>query len=80
LRHDAPTSPFADDRNGATDPWSATWVRHYDRASRRRHHAGGYKKLRREAKRRRRFEVAIFVALGLAVAVVFSIFTAILSR
>jgi hypothetical protein len=80
VSHDAPTRPSSDDRDDAAGPWSSTWVRHYDRASRRRHHAGGNKKIRREAKRRRRYELAIFLALGLAVAVVFSIFTAILSR
>jgi hypothetical protein len=80
VSHDAPTQPFADDRDSAAGPWSSTWVRHYDRASRRRHHAGGYKRLRREAKRRRRSELAIFVAMGLIVAFVFWIFTAILSR
>jgi hypothetical protein len=80
VSYDAPTRPGGADRDPAAGPWSATWVRHYDRASRRRHQAGGYKRIRREAKRRRRFEVATFVALGLAVATVFGIFTAILSR
>jgi hypothetical protein len=80
VSHEAPTRPFSDDRDSAAGPWSSTWVRHYDRASRRRHHAGGYKRIRKEAKRRRRSEVAIFFALGLAVAAVFWISTAILSR
>jgi hypothetical protein len=76
---DAPTHPVAVDREAATGPWSSAWVRYYDRASRRRHQQGGYKRLRREAKRRRRYEVAVFVALGLAVAIVFWISSAILS-
>ncbi len=81
VNQDAPTRPFSsDDRDSAAGPWSSTWVRHYDRASRRRHHAGGYKRIRKEAKRRRRSEVAIFFGLGLAVAIVFWISTAILSR
>jgi hypothetical protein len=43
-------------------PYSSTWVRYYDQASRRRHRNGGYKRLRAEAKRKRRREIVTFVA------------------
>jgi hypothetical protein len=61
-------------------PWSSTWVRHYDRASRRRHQRGGYGRMRAEAKRRRRIEgIAAIIATAGAVALV-AVFHAILTR
>lgn len=48
-------------------PYSSTWVRYYDQASRRRHRNGGYKRLRAEAKRKRYMEIITFVAGGLSV-------------
>jgi hypothetical protein len=48
-------------------PYSSTWVRYYDQASRRRHRNGGYKRLRAEAKKKRRREIVTFIAGGLSV-------------
>jgi hypothetical protein len=75
-------SPPEIDPTGASaaSPTSSTWVRYYDRASRKRHQLGGYRRLRDLAKRRRRAQTIYVVAAGLAVAVLFWICSAILSR
>jgi hypothetical protein len=54
-------------------PYSSTWVRYYDQASRRRHRNGGYKRLRAEAKRKRRREIITFVAGGVSVLAIMGI-------
>jgi hypothetical protein len=62
-------SPLPDARSTTTSvgPTSSTWVKYYDRASRRRHHRGGYKRLRAEVKRRRRTEKLVVVGAALGV-------------
>jgi hypothetical protein len=61
-------------------PYSSTWVRYYDQASRRRHRNGGYKRLRAEAKRRRWRGIINFAAGGLSVLVLMGIFYLVLSH
>lgn len=61
-------------------PYSSTWVRYYDQASRRRHRNGGYKRLRADAKRRRRMEILTFAAGGLSVLALLGVFYLVLSR
>ncbi len=69
------------DSTGASpaSPVSSTWVRYYDRASRRRHRMGGYKRLRDLAKRRRRVQTIYIAVAALGVATLVSIFYFILS-
>jgi hypothetical protein len=60
-------------------PWSSTWVKYYDRASRRRHSLGGYKRLRAEGKRRRRAGKVAATAAAIGMLVLLATFYAILS-
>jgi hypothetical protein len=61
-------------------PYSSTWVRYYDAASRRRHRNGGYRRLRKEARRRRQIEMVTFVAGGLSVLAIVGVCYLILSN
>jgi hypothetical protein len=63
----------------STRPWSSTWVRHYDVASRRRHRLGGYRRQRADAKRKHRLEWIVLLATTASVFVLFAIFYSILS-
>ena len=60
-------------------PWSSTWVKYYDRASRRRHSLGGYKRLHAEVRRRRRAGRVAVTAAAIGVLILVAVFYAILS-
>jgi hypothetical protein len=64
----------------STRPYSSTWVKYYDQASRRRHRMGGYRRLRAEAKRKRRLELVAILAAGLSVLAIVGVCYVILSR
>jgi hypothetical protein len=66
--------------SGKVGPWSSSWVKYYDQASRRRHQMGGYRRLRAEARQRKRTELIRIAFAGTGVLVLVSIFYAILSR
>ncbi|HVZ74024.1 MAG TPA: hypothetical protein VHJ20_16710 [Polyangia bacterium] len=80
MSQDGRTSQLRDEPAAALGPWSSTWVRYYDQASRRRHKMGGYKRLREQQKRKK---VAEWIRIGtgaFAVAMLVSVFYFILSR
>ncbi len=60
-------------------PWSSTWVKYYDRASRRRHSLGGYKRLHADVKRRRRAGKVAATAAAIGMLMLLAVFYAILS-
>jgi hypothetical protein len=76
----APTNETQEHTPPPAGPGSATWVRYYDRASRRRHRMGGYRKLRAVAKRKRRVERLTMVGIGLSLVALTFVFYLILSR
>jgi hypothetical protein len=77
---ETPSSMSEGTKVAVARPWSSTWVKYYDRASRRRHQLGGYRKLRNEAKWKRRAEW-IWIAAGAAgVVVLFGLCCVILTR
>jgi hypothetical protein len=65
--------------SGKVGPWSSSWVKYYDRASRRRHKMGGYKRLRAEARHKKRVELLRLAFAGAGLLAIVSICYAILS-
>jgi hypothetical protein len=63
----------------AIRPGSSTWVKYYDRASRRRHSLGGYKRLRADVKRRHRAGKLAVAAVVIGMLALLAVFCAILS-
>jgi hypothetical protein len=80
VKQDARSSSVEGGFGPAVGPGSATWVRYYDRASRRRHRMGGYRRLRAEAKKRRRVQWIVGAVTAIGVAVLTSIFYVILAH
>jgi hypothetical protein len=74
------SGPTASETKPSTRPWSAAWVGHYDRASRRRHHRGGQRRLRAEAKRRRLVENVVLASMTACLLGLVTIFYKILTR
>jgi hypothetical protein len=77
-RSSVPRTPEGD--LPSTRPWSASWIGHYDEASRRRHRMGGFRRLRAEARRKRRAENLVLVVTTTSVLGLVAIFYSILTR
>jgi hypothetical protein len=79
LQERAPVLQTTSRSIGAVRPGSSTWVKYYDRASRRRHGLGGYRRLRAEVKRRHRARKIAVAAAVVGMLALLAIFYAILS-